>query len=235
MPTGRTDRRQCAPAIGILMLDTSFPRIPGDVGNPETFSFPVMYKVVKGAFPESVLSGTDPALLDAFITAGQALVQKGAKALSTSCGILAIFHRQLVAALDVPVFTSSLLQVHMLQSIVKAGQKIGIITISERSLTRKHLAGVGIEQYPLAIAGMDSAEEFSAVFAGGKSTIDVEKCREEMKTAALNLKDAHPNLGAVVLECTNMPPYAKTVHEATGLPVFDVVTMLNHAYAALQI
>jgi Asp/Glu/hydantoin racemase len=222
-----------APAVGILMLDTTFPRIPGDIGNPNTFNFPVIYKVVKGAFPERVLTDPDPDLLDAFLIAAQELVQKGVKAISTSCGLLAIFHRQLVAALDVPVFTSSLLQIHMLQSIVKENQTIGVITVSAPSLTARHLAGVGIEHCSPVIVGMEAAEEFSSVFIGGKSTIDVEKCRKEMETAALELKRAHSNIGAIVLECTNMPPYSRAVQKAAGVPVFDVVTMLNYAYAAL--
>ncbi|MEJ2096328.1 MAG: aspartate/glutamate racemase family protein [Deltaproteobacteria bacterium] len=229
----KAGNQEDVPAVGILMLDTTFPRIPGDIGNPNTFSFPVIYKVVKGAFPDIVLTNPDSALLDAFLMAAQELVQKGVKAISTSCGLLAIFHRQLVAALDVPVYTSSLLQIHMLQSIVKENQTIGVITVSAPSLTARHFAGVGIEHCSPVIIGMEAAEEFSSVFIRGKSTIDVEKCRKEMETAALKLKRAHSNIGAIVLECTNMPPYSRAVQKAAGVPVFDVVTMLNYAYAAL--
>jgi hypothetical protein len=229
----KAGNQEDVPAVGILMLDTTFPRIPGDIGNPNTFSFPVIYKVVKGAFPDRVLTNPDSALLDAFLMAAQELVQKGVKAISTSCGLLAIFHRQLVAALDVPVYTSSLLQIHMLQSIVKKNQTIGVITVSAPSLTARHFAGVGIEHCSPVIIGMEAAEEFSSVFIRGKSTIDVEKCRKEMETAALKLKRAHSNIGAIVLECTNMPPYSRAVQKAAGVPVFDVVTMLNYAYAAL--
>lgn len=229
----KAGNQEDVPAVGILMLDTTFPRIPGDIGNPNTFSFPVIYKVVKGAFPDRVLMNPDSALLDAFLMAAQELVQKGVKAISTSCGLLAIFHRQLVAALDVPVYTSSLLQIHMLQSIVKKNQTIGVITVSAPSLTARHFAGVGIEHCSPVIIGMEAAEEFSSVFIRGKSTIDVEKCRKEMETAALKLKRAHSNIGAIVLECTNMPPYSRAVQKAAGVPVFDVVTMLNYAYAAL--
>jgi Asp/Glu/hydantoin racemase len=221
------------PVIGILMLETVFPRIPGDVGNPETFPFPVLYRFVKGAVPDRVVRDADPQLIKLFSDAAADLEHAGVKAISTSCGFLAIFHRELVNTVNVPMFTSSLLQVHAAQAIIKKNQKVGIITASEQSLTREHLAGVGIDSYPTAIVGMDESKEFSAVFIGGKETIDVEKCRQEMVAAARNLVASHPDVGAIVLECTNMPPYARDVQAATGLPVFDVVTMINTAYSTV--
>ena len=221
------------PVIGILMLETAFPRIPGDVGNPETFPFPVLYRVVKGAVPDRVVRDADPQLIRLFSDAAADLEQAGVKAISTSCGFLAIFHRELVNAVKVPMFTSSLLQVHAARAIIKNNQKVGIITASEQSLTREHFAGVGIDSYPTAIVGMDESEEFAAVFIGGKETIDVEKCRKEMVAAGRRLIASHPDVGAIVLECTNMPPYARDVQAATGLPVFDVVTMINTAYSSV--
>jgi Asp/Glu/hydantoin racemase len=146
---------------------------------------------------------------------------------------LAIFHRELVNALDVPVYTSSLLQVHIAQAVIRADQKVGIITARKQSLTQKHLVGVGIQHYPLEIIGMEEAEEFSTVFIKGKTELDVKKCREEMVEAALKLKTLYPDVGAIVLECTNMPPFSDAIRKATGLPVFDVVTMLNYAHSTI--
>lgn len=222
-----------APVIGVIMLDTVFPRIPGDVGNRHTFSFPVVYNVVKGANPTRVVKDADPLLLQEFIDAAVELERKGLRAIATSCGFLAIFHPELVKSLNIPIFTSSLLQVHWAQSIIKKDQKVGIITASKQSLTAAHLAGVGIQSYPLAIIGMDKTEEFAAVFIEGKKSINVEKVRQEMVIAAKNLIDDHPDVGVIVLECTNMPPYAKDIQQVTGLPVFDMVTMINYAYAAV--
>jgi aspartate/glutamate racemase len=221
------------PAIGIIMLDTRFPRIPGDVGNPDTFSFPVLYKVVKDANPTRVVKDADPRLLQSFIDAAHDLERAGVKAIATSCGFLAIFHRELVDAVDIPIFTSSLLQVHAAQAIIKQEQKVGIITAHRQSLTRKHFAGVGIESYQTAVVGMDDTEEFAAVYIEGKETVDEEKCRREMVSAAENLIHSHPDVGAIVLECTNMPPYAKDIQKTSGRPVFDVVTMINYAYSAV--
>jgi Asp/Glu/hydantoin racemase len=231
-PNNRTD--SCHdPAIGIIMLDTVFPRIPGDVGNQHTFSFPVRYRVVKGASPHRVVKEADPLLLQPFIEAARELEKQGVKAIATSCGFLAIFHRELVNAVHVPVFSSSLLQVHLAQAIIRNDQKVGILTAHAQSLTERHFASVGIDQYPKAVIGMETAQEFTDVFIEGKRDIDIDKCRREMVAAALQLIDTHTDVGAIILECTNMPPYAQDIQAAVQLPVFDVVTLINYAYAAV--
>ncbi len=231
MPSTYIDKK---PVIGIIMLDTVFPRIPGDVGNPNTFSFPVKYKVVKGADPKRVVIDADPHLLQPFIQAARSLESAGVKAISTSCGFLAMFHQELVNAVDIPVFSSSLLQVRFVGELIKNTQKVGILTARSQSLTIKHFAGVGIESYPRVIGGMDRAEEFSAVFIDGKKDIDIDKCREEIVTVAKKMVDSDPDIGAIVLECTNMPPYARAIQDTVGLPVFDVVTMINYAYSSVN-
>lgn len=227
--------RDKQPCVGIIMLDTLFPRIKGDIGNPDTFDFPVQFKVVKGASPERIVLQADKTLIQPFIEAGRWLIKNGAKFITTSCGFLSLFHNELTQALNVPVFSSSLLQVHMAQSIIGKEQKVGIITAHKLALTQKHLAAIGIEHYNLEIIGMEKSEEFSSVFLGGKQTLDTKKCGKEMQETALKLKKSNPDIGAIVLECTNMPPYANIVHTATGgLPVFDMVTMINFAYSTIK-
>ena len=117
--------------------------------------------------------------------------------------------------------------------MIRINQKVGIITARRQSLTLAHLAGVGIEADPLAIVGMEDAREFSAVFLGGQPTLNESQCRREMRLAARQLIETHPDVGAIVLECTNMPPYADTVRQTTGLPVFDAVTQVNYMYSLL--
>ena len=219
--------------LGIIMLDTTFPRIVGDVGNPATFPFAVRYKVVQGASPQRLVIEADKRLLGPFIEAGQSLIDEGARAIATSCGFLALFHLELQQALPVPVFSSSLLQVHLTNSMLQQGQKTGIITARKESLTKRHLKAIAIDQYPLAIVGMDQAVEFTSVFIHGKTTLDKQKCSQEMAQAAETLLQKHPDVGAIVLECTNMGPYSKAIRSLTGLPVYDVVTMITYAHSVL--
>lgn len=231
--TDSKNKRPPAPFMGIIMLDTTFPRIKGDIGNPDTFEFPVRLQVVKNASVERLVIQADKDLIQPFIDTGRALINAGAIALGTSCGFLALFHRELIQALDVPVFSSSLLQVHLARTILKPGQKVGIITARKAALGREHLSAIGIEDIPMAIQGMDQAREFTEVFIQGKTTLDEALCRREMGAAARELINRHPEVGPIVLECTNMPPYADEVRRVTGRAVFDVTTLLDTAWASL--
>lgn len=221
-------------AIGILMLDTVFPRIPGDVGNASTYPFPVTFRIVKGATVQRVVKEADPALLAPFIEAAQELEREGVRAISTSCGFLAMFHQELVNAVKIPVLTSSLLQVPLVASLIGSNQKVGILTARAESLGPRHFRAVGIEDYPVVVQGMEGAREFTEVFIEGKTTLDVEKIKAEMVEAAVMLVQNHPEVGGIVLECTNMPPYAKAVQEAVALPVFDITTLIKYTYSALS-
>ncbi len=214
------------------MLETRFPRIPGDIGNPKTFSFPVLTQVVRGASPRRVVVEADPALIDPFIEAGLDLIARGATLITTSCGFLAVFHRELSSALPVPVVTSSLLQVVPVAAALGPGQKVGVLTANRSALTPRHFAGVGAEGVPVAIAGLEATTEFAPVFLGNRETLDVETARLEVLEAAAELMKRHSEIGALILECTNLPPYSEDLRRLTKLPVFDIVTLINWAWAA---
>lgn len=221
------------PRIGILMLDTVFPRIPGDIGNPNTFPFPVQYHVVKGASPKRVVEEGDPELITPFVNGAKELESEGAQAIFTSCGFLALFHKELTAAVNVPVYSSSLLQIPLVQSTLGKGRQVGVITADSDSLTPRHFSGIGIDSPPVAIMGMQDSKEFASVFLGGKTTMDPEKCQCELIGAAKKLIETYPDVGAIVLECTNMPPYAKAIQQAVKMPIFDVVTLIHTAFYSI--
>lgn len=221
-------------AVGIIMLDTAFPRIPGDIGNAATFSFPVRYEVVKGASPQRVVKDADPRLIEPFIAAARSLQKEGVKFIATSCGFLALFQRELADAVDIPMLSSSLLQVPLAHAMLSRRGKVGIITARAQSLTDRHFAAVGIEHIPVVVKGMEDAGEFTAVFIDGKRSLDPQKVLGEMVAAAKQLVQSYPEVGALVLECTNMPPYARAVQDAVKIPVFDVVTLIRYVHASLE-
>jgi len=219
--------------IGILMLETVFPRILGDVGNAFTFDFPVRYLTVRGANSRRVIKEADPTLLTPFIDGAKELEQSGCGAVTTSCGFLAMFQREMAAAVKIPVLTTSLLQVPFVSSFMAPDQKIGIMTARASSLTEKHFDGAGMQGYNYAIQGMDEYPEFTDVFIEGKSTLDVHQAEAEMVDGAHKLVKTYPEIGAIVFECTNMPPFAHAVQKAVNLPVFDIVTMIRYAVMGL--
>jgi Asp/Glu/hydantoin racemase len=233
--TSRRDRSGSADAsIGIIMLDTTFPRVPGDIGNPETFPFPVSYKVVQGASPQRVVQESDMRLLEPFKEAARSLEKEGVQAIAAGCGFLAAFQRDLADAVGIPVFSSSLLQVGMVATTINRRSKVGVLTADARALTERHFKGAGIQDIPMVVVGMEDAQEFTAVFIHGKKSIDSGKVRKEMIFAAEELATSGHEIGAVVLECTNMPPYAKAVQQVLNVPVFDVVTMIRHVHSCLK-
>ncbi len=207
--------------LGILMLDARFPRIPGDMGNATTWPFPVLYKVVRGASPEWVVTRQADGLLDAFIEAAKELVADGADGITTNCGFLSIFQKEIAAALGVPVATSSMMQVPFLQPLLPSGKRVGIVTISRATLTDAHLTSAGV---PLdaPIIGTDGGKEFSRVIIGDEAMMDVEAAERDILEAGMELVRQHPDVGAIVLECTNMIPYARALRDNINLPVYDM-------------
>jgi len=221
-------------AVGILMLDTQFPRIPGDMGNASTFPFPVRYQRVEGADPDLVVRRGAAGLLPAFIEGAQRLQHEGVGAITTNCGFLVKFQRELAAAVRVPVFTSSLLLVPLVHRLLPPGRRVGIMTVNAGTLTREHLDGAGIgSDMPIAVAGMETEKEFTRVLLGNELVLDVDAARAEHVRVARRLVAEHSDISAIVLECTNMPPYAADIQRETGLPVFDIVSLVTMVHTAL--
>ena len=216
--------------LGVLMLDTRFPRPPGDIGNPATFDFPVRYAIVRGASPKRVVRDGDAALLQPFIEAGRALVRDGADAITTSCGFLVVFQRALQDALGVPVWTSSLLLVRGLAAALPPGRAVGIVTVDAAALGAPHLHAAGAPP-DTPIEGLAPGSAFQRCLLDDEPTLDVDAARRATVDAAHALTARRPDVAALVLECTNMPPYAAAVREATGLPVHDITTLLASRFA----
>ena len=213
-------------ALGIITLDTRFPRIPGDVGNASTYPFPVRYVKVSGATVRRVIKERGRGLLPAFIRAARQLESDGVRAITTTAGFLALYQKEMADAVTVPFFSSSLIQVPLVHQMLGPDTKIGIITADSSSLSKTHLSAVGIKrEIPLAIAGLQNGPEFSQWLLNNGEKLDVDRVESEILRICKRLVRSEPSIGALVFECTNLPPFAAAVQEATHLPVFDIVTL----------
>lgn len=220
------------PFVGILMLESRFPRIPGDAGNPASWPFPVRLRVVRGATPERVVRGRAEGLIEPFIAEARALRDEGAAAITTTCGFLSLFQRELAAAVDVPVLTSALVMVGWLEPLLPPGRSAGILTISASALGPEHLRAAGVPE-GAPIGTTEGGREFTRAILGDEPGLDIAAARADNVAAARTLQARHPELGAIVLECTNMCPYAADITRETGLPTFSILDAVSWLHAGL--
>ncbi len=220
-------------SVGILMLETRFPRIPGDIGNAMTWPFPVQYRVVRGATPDNVVRGTPMERLTDFIEAGRDLVAMGCDGITTNCGFLGVMQAEMAEALGVPVATSSLMQVPMVEAALPPGKRAGILTISAATLGPELRAATGVAP-DTPVIGTEAGRAFTRDILGDAPEIDFDACRLDLLEAAGALVTQHPEVGAIVLECTNMVPFAADIRRATGLPVYSVYTLVTWFQSGLM-
>lgn len=221
-------------ALGILQLETNFPRPPGDVGNATTWPFPTRYKIVKGAVGARVMGRTpDPDLLGPFVEAARELEREGVRAITTSCGFLAGYQRELAAAVSIPVLTSALLQVPLAAQMIGRDRSVGILTERE-NLTEAHFNGVGwsAAELRVVVMGFPQSATFPSIFFDDKSEADMDVLERELVALSRALVAKNPDVGAIVLECTNFVPYSQAMRRAVGLPIFDLYTLVMQTFLA---
>jgi len=219
--------------LGILMLEARFPRIPGDMGNAQTWPFPVLYKVIKGASPRRVVLERASGLFPAFLEGARELVDLGAEAITTNCGFLSIYQAELARQVAVPIATSSLMQAPFIERLLPPGRRVGILTISADNLTAEHLQSAGVAP-GTPVVGTDEGAEFTRAILGDEPALDVAAAERDILEAGEMLVERYPDVGAVLLECTNMAPYARALREHLRLPVYDIYSFITWFHAGLR-
>ncbi len=220
-------------SIGILLTDSRFPRIPGDVGNASTFDFPVRLRRVVVPEAESHELEEDARAIPTYVAAAQELEAAGVRAITTSCGYFTTFQEALCASVNVPVFTSSLLLVPMVARMLPAGRRVGILTIHSRRLTDRVLAAAGITDEPVVIMGAEEVPVFTDTYPRGAMQVDPALVQKGVVGMVRDLTRSHPDVGAIVCEGINFAPYGAAVQDATGLPWFDITDLVRHVHDAV--
>jgi Asp/Glu/hydantoin racemase len=229
----RKGRISSGEAIGILLLETAVPFIPGDVANASTYPFPVRFIKVPG-FTVARAIGKDPEIYAELESAARELTTQGVRAITGDCGFMALHQQRLADALEVPVFLSSLLQIPFILSILGAKSRLGIITADSRSLDSALLSAVGVTASErLVIEGLEAQPNFHRFAIEESGSLDVDAVRAEVVAAGRALLAHNPAVKALLLECSLLPPYAAALQEAVGVPVFDYVTMINYVFSAV--
>ena len=227
--------------IGILAWDngssdtlSQLECMPGNILHPDTFDFDLRIARVKGADYKTIVESPSDAILKNMIVTARMLEKEGARAITTSCGFNAIFQKELAAAVKIPVFASSLIQIPMVYCSLKPEQAIGVITADKPHLTKAHFTNSGIpESIPIRVASISQVGEFAKLRDNPTAILDSKLFIKQVVAVAEGLVSKNPEVGAIVLECTDLPPCASAIRRATGLAVFDIVTLLRMVHDAI--
>lgn len=215
-------------AVGILLLECKTPFPPGDVGNATTYDYPALFKVVPGAHSSRVLPG-DPELGQAVVAAARELEAAGVKGISSDCGFFLNYQDLVRDAVGVPVYLSSLLQLPMISALLGKDKAIGVITSDSRFLSNRMLELSGVDpERRVVMRGMHTEPEWLRAVRQQCGTIDTDLIREETVKVAKEMVAENPDVGALLLECSVLPLYAHWVQEATGLPAYDFMNMIDY-------
>jgi hypothetical protein len=219
--------------VGILMLDTKWPRPPGDTGNAHTWPFPVLYKVIPGASARVVIHEKGKGLGQAFLDGAAELVKEGADGITTTGGFLAIFQDQLSAHVKVPVASSSLLQIPLVQRTLPLGKRVGVLSVHGDRITPEHWQACGA---PLdtPVEGTENGREFTRVLLQDEIEMDYAKAEQDILEAGERLLKKHPEVGAIVCETHNMGPYSRALNDLLRIPIYDVYTFVCWFHSGLQ-
>jgi len=221
--------------VGIVFIEqVNYPLMPGNVVNAWTYDFPVRMKAVENLTNDRLFNN-DKTIADDVIAAAKHMVEKdGVRAICSACGFFGNFQQEVSEALDVPVAMSSLVQLPWIKSIIKPGKKVGILTANGGALTPTLFENCGISDYSdIAVKDMLSSKEFAAV-VDMRGHFDNGIARQEIITAARELVEENDDIGAILLECSDMPPYASDIQAVTGLPVFDFITLIKWLESAVM-
>ncbi|MFW6055440.1 MAG: aspartate/glutamate racemase family protein [Thermodesulfobacteriota bacterium] len=219
--------------IGILLLDSRAPFIRGDVGNAKSYAYPVRFKRVDGLSVERIFAH-DPSFAEKMIQGARELEREGVRGITGDCGFMALYQQQVKEAVAVPVFLSSLIQIPFIRATLPKFAKVGIMTANSDSLTAELFSKLEITiDESLVICGLQDSPAFYEAAIAETGSLDSDSIRQEVREAALEMIRTDPGIRSILLECSMLPPYGAAVQEATGLPVYDFLTLINHVRSAL--
>ncbi|MBW9111893.1 aspartate/glutamate racemase family protein [Microbacterium trichothecenolyticum] len=220
--------------VGMLCAQWNIPFVPGDLNNASTFDYPIRYVEVAGVSGAAVLRGDGAQFTSLMVEAARRLEAEGVQAITGNCGFMAVYQDDVAAAVNIPVLLSSLVQIPMLSTVIGPNRKLGVMAANSAAITPEILAAAGVTDMDrLAVQGLQGYPHFNDVILQESGTLDLDRMSDEVVSAALQLQKDEPSLGAILLECSDLPPYAEAVHRATSLPVFEWASFIDYVHRAI--
>lgn len=210
--------------IGIIAVNLIYPKIPGNVANASTFKFPVLYEIVEFEI-EDLFRGDEKIKLQV-VEAAKKLESQGVRAIVGACGFFGHFQKDVRDAVSVPVYLSSLCQIPIISTGLKPEKKIAVIAADGKSITNQLLEKVDADDSRLEVFNVGDWKSFAPI-RYGKTELDNGALSRELEKLAKDIAKNHKEIGAILLECSDLPPYAYNIQRASGLPVYDFITLIN--------
>lgn len=217
-------------AVGVIVLNSLIPCPPGHVSNAWTFDFPIHYLRVEEAGIDEVVNKGDQGIVEAIIGAAKALERDGCRAVCADCGYFGNYQKEIAASVDIPVYMSSVIQLTWIAISLKPNQKIGVICANKDGITDQMFRACGVSeetQGRCVVRGAGDNPEFARLLAD-QGELNFENIKKELVEIATQMQEENPEIGAILLECTDMPPYAYAIQAATNLPVYDATTLIKY-------
>lgn len=240
--TARPGRYASGMGLGVILVDDVYPGFPGDVRNASAYPFPIQYEVAEGVDIHDLVRADDKShLLEPILAAARRLERIGCRAIAAECGYFAWFQREIAAAVSVPVFASSLLQIPLAQATVGPARSVGVLMSSGQHLRDRHLTSVGVRLGSNYVIGkaMDGGRipDFHCLWNSDVRpelpTADYATAERDFVAVGVEFAAQHPDMGAMVLECTGFPPFARALQRSINMPVYSWSTLLDFAYSVV--
>jgi len=215
-------------SLGVIMLNTHFPRVLGDIGNPNSFSFDVIYERVNSAAVSAIVTaeGVNKEVKKDIFNSIKTLEDKNVDLIVTTCGFLGEMQRELKAFAHTPIITSSLLTLPFVRTFLnKQEDKVGVLTFDANKLNEKHFGG--FYSNDIIVSDIPKNGVLYQTIKEDLLTLDINQAQQEVVAAANKLIALNPSIKAIILECTNLSPYIQAIREATKRPVFDIIQAIN--------
>ena len=229
-------------SVGIMKFEGKrYPVVPGDVANATTYPFPVLVREIPGVNknPYPPLTNPDGSYTDVVqkcITAAQALERDGVHSIAMCCGFFSLIQPVIAAHVDIPVLTSPLIMLPVIHQMIKPDKSVAVVTASKKLLSAEFFSVVGADiNHRITVAGLDTSASFNSMCMGGKAiSYETDDLRDDVVASILTARKEDPKIGAVLLECTTLPPFAKDITDRTGLPVFDFIACVEWMHRSIH-
>lgn len=237
----RKGRRCYGMGLGVILLDEEYPGFPGDMRNASAHGFPIQYEIAEGVTSEALIFTQDKShCLESIKKSARKLEFMGCRAIAGECGYFAYFQKEIAGYVEVPVFMSSLLQVGWAQQLVGPQKTVGVLVAFEKHFTSAHFDAVYVApDSNYVVSGAIESGTCPELFAMcGSENLDERRANyrqmeKEFIQAAQNFRQNHPDMAALVLECSAMQPFARAIQRVLDIPVFSWGTLLDYAYSVV--